>query len=431
MKSRLEQLLTAAKEIRLSEKEKARTRDLLLRYMRMNPVREGNDIRHTIQRASLAGQRSPIAKISIIQFLYKPMVIPIIILVAIFAGGGVSLAANDALPGDVLYSVKTGVNENVRSVLAFSDEAKAEWKVEQVERRLQEAEKLASEGKLSENAGATLEAKFIEHTESMTSIASSLQATGKAEAAAEIYSSLEATLEAHAKILTASKSETGNEGAAQIIGIVEVQAQEAGVARVESETELKGQTDGVTKQAAEGKLKAAQNKIAEVRNFLAKAQIQPEGGAAPSAEVRLKAAENIVADGQTKFEAGAYGEAFVLFQAAIRVAQFAQMVAQAGLDLNIDLDDVNLAPPIPGGTGGGGTGGTGGVPDIDLDDVNLAPPILLEPCPPIPGGTGGTGGDARVPPDIDLDDVNLAPPMPTSPCPPSEPPGPGTETNTP
>ncbi|GEM_PF-5098195 len=339
MENKLGQFFENAKGVHLKENEKTQTRDLLLRFIHMNPVREGDAMRHRVQR-------SPINNLNIIQFLSKPMAIAIMLLIAITTGGGVSLAAEGTVPGDALYSVKVGVNENVRSAFAFSQEAKAEWKVQQVERRLQEAEKLAAEGKLSENAGATLGSKFIKHAESMTSITSSFETSGKAEAAAEIHSNFEATLGAHAAILTALKSEAGNEGVAQLLNIVEVQAQEAGVARVESETELKGQMGGVTKQAAEGKLKAAQNKIAEVKSFLATIPIQPESGAVPSAELRLKAAENIVADGQTKLEAGAYGEALVLFQAAIRVAQFAQTVAQAGLDLNIDLDDVNLAPPF-------------------------------------------------------------------------------------
>lgn len=234
MKSNWEQLLETAKEIRLSREDKAKTGELLLRYMRMNPVREDNDMRHNIQR-------SPIIRLQLIQFFYKPMAIAMVLLVAITAGGGASLAAENSVPGDVLYPVKVGINENVRGAFAFSQEAKAEWKIQQVERRLQEAEKLAAAGDLSAEAAAKIETEFDEHTESMTSITSNIQADGRAEVAAKIHSNLEAILATHAKVLEDLKGESGNEGIAQILASVEAQTQTSKAAKAGSEIELKGQ----------------------------------------------------------------------------------------------------------------------------------------------------------------------------------------------
>lgn len=70
-------------------------------------------------------------------------------------GGSVAFAAEGALPGDLLYPVKTEVNERVRGMVAFTPQSKAAWEVRLVERRLEEIEKLATRPLSSEAKEAT------------------------------------------------------------------------------------------------------------------------------------------------------------------------------------------------------------------------------------------------------------------------------------
>lgn len=71
------------------------------------------------------------------------------LLLALMVGvGGTSFAAQGAVPGDLLYPVKVHVNEGVRSGFAFGADAKAQFEADLLAIRLQEAEDLASEGKL-------------------------------------------------------------------------------------------------------------------------------------------------------------------------------------------------------------------------------------------------------------------------------------------
>lgn len=62
--------------------------------------------------------------------------------------GGTALAAEDAVPGDLLYPIKINVNEKVRDSLTFNEEAKVEWEVKKTERRLAEIQRLAEKSKL-------------------------------------------------------------------------------------------------------------------------------------------------------------------------------------------------------------------------------------------------------------------------------------------
>ena len=54
----------------------------------------------------------------------KLMPIALILTLAVLASTGVSLAAEQALPGDFLYPIKVGVNERVQASLAATPKAK-------------------------------------------------------------------------------------------------------------------------------------------------------------------------------------------------------------------------------------------------------------------------------------------------------------------
>ena len=331
MKDNFEEFIRKAQQVCFSQEDKARAYELLSRYMRMNPARFREDGLHQLQR-------SPFQEfIKNYKFLYKPMMALAVLVVTVMAGGGVSLAAENALPGDVLYPVKVEVNEEFRSMLAFSQEAKAEWKVQQTGRRLQEAEKLAVKGEFGSETAAKVDAKFEQHTQKLSEIASKLEAKGNVEAAAAIHSSLEAILEAHERILAALSGETDGE-VEEILVKVKVKTREAREARDRAETEVAAKVHGEVKEAAEGKLGAAQNKIAEVKNFIAKMEARAGVAATADAKARLGVADNTLEQGKARFDAGAYGEAFILFQQAMRTAQEAKSLVQGSIDIEIDLN---------------------------------------------------------------------------------------------
>lgn len=331
MKDNFEEFIRKAQQVCFSQEDKARAYELLSRYMRMNPARFREDGRHQLQRSPFQ------VFIKNYKFLCKPMMVLAVLVITVMAGGGASLAAENALPGDVLYSVKVEVNEEFRSVLAFSQEAKAEWKVQQTERRLQEAEKLVVKGEFGSESAAKVDAKFEQHTQKLSEIASKLEANGNVEAAAAIHSNLEAALEAHEKILGALNDETDGE-VKEILGKVKVKTREVKEARGRAETEVAVKVHGEVKNAAEEKLRAAQNKIAEVKNFIGKKETRAGAAATADAKVRLEVANKTLAEGKTRLEEDACGEAFVLFQQAIRTAQEAKSLVQGSIDIEIDLN---------------------------------------------------------------------------------------------
>lgn len=90
------------------------------------------------------------------------------LLVIIAVGAGTSLAAEGALPGDLLYPVKVKINEPVREVVTVSPVRKAHWEEEKINRRLEEAEALATQKRLNEKNREELESLLDDHVETFS-----------------------------------------------------------------------------------------------------------------------------------------------------------------------------------------------------------------------------------------------------------------------
>lgn len=62
---------------------------------------------------------------------------------------GTSYVAENSLPGQTLYAVKTRVNEPIQGAMALSNVSQVQWSSQLVDRRLSEAESLAQTGQLT------------------------------------------------------------------------------------------------------------------------------------------------------------------------------------------------------------------------------------------------------------------------------------------
>lgn len=104
-------------------------------------------------------------------FLGRPFAVSALSLVLVIGSSlGVARAAEQALPGEPLYSVKIKVNEPLIASFKYSDTARREWEHERVERRMVEAETLAQEGKLGENEKNEIEQQLSERRKTLEQI---------------------------------------------------------------------------------------------------------------------------------------------------------------------------------------------------------------------------------------------------------------------
>lgn len=201
----------------------------------------------------------------------KPTPIAVVILLVLAAGGGISLAAENSLPGDVLYPVKI-FSEETRGFLIFTPEARADWEVKLTERRLEEMTRLAAKSRLSEAAAGELGNKFETAAGRAKTKIEEIQTTGKLQEASNAFARFEALLRANEKILNflGEESFENNKRIKELqkrVGVVLENVGEAG-----EELELKivsaAQENPGEKSVYENKLRDASNTVTAAHSFL-------------------------------------------------------------------------------------------------------------------------------------------------------------------
>lgn len=183
MKNDFETLLNkAGGDTSLTHEEKARMRHTLQAYMGMKPLRSP----HTSRAVSFGWL-----------FTMRP-VAATLVLALFISSAGISYAAEDALPGDVLYPVKTNINEPIQGALAFSASAKTAWAMDVAGERVKEAATLAAEGRLDEATQQKLQADFEQHA---TLATENIAKTSDKESGAEAAVRFEAQLSEYGSVL--------------------------------------------------------------------------------------------------------------------------------------------------------------------------------------------------------------------------------------
>lgn len=181
------------KKINIDSREKQELREGILGYIKQNPcedVRKTGSIRQIFQ----------VQRFNVL-LTNKPMFITVVVALVALVSGGTALAAENTLPGDVLYPVKVYVNEEVRASFANTDEERAEWEATLAQRRMIEATLLAQRGELREDLAVKVESRLSMHIQKTETLIDRLNDEGKTEEAAEAQAKLDALIRLHQDLL--------------------------------------------------------------------------------------------------------------------------------------------------------------------------------------------------------------------------------------
>lgn len=157
-------------------------------------------------QANIIGVASPFEKY--FYFYAHPMVrlTASILIVFFVAGGTVSAFAEDTLPGDTLYGVKTQVNEKIAGALAVTPTAKAEHETKLVVRRLKEVEKVLTKDDIEQEDKieivTSLTSDITEHRENATEHINEMVEDGDVSEAFTATTELGGALEVHANVIS-------------------------------------------------------------------------------------------------------------------------------------------------------------------------------------------------------------------------------------
>lgn len=164
-------IIHCLQNIRLSDEERASGRKRLLNFMASYPYQR--EEKPTLWSRFFGTHF----------FLRAPATVALSLVILLTFSGSISYAAESSLPGDLLYPIKTEINEKVVGIFKWNSEAKAEWELWQMQRRLGEAEMLAEKGELNVETRVELEEKVNFKVERMEEHLEILEAEGNAETA--------------------------------------------------------------------------------------------------------------------------------------------------------------------------------------------------------------------------------------------------------
>lgn len=138
----------ATKDIKMTDAERGQVFSVIQEYQRMKPIRT----------PGLKDRGIPF-----FNFFAQPVALALVLM--IFTTSGISYAAEGALPGELLYPVKTKVTEPLRVAIASSPEERATVEIALAERRISEASELAASDALDTDTQEQLAVAFEAHVE--------------------------------------------------------------------------------------------------------------------------------------------------------------------------------------------------------------------------------------------------------------------------
>lgn len=327
MKDNLKKLFKDTSKLTLSSQEKEDIRHILKTQIGFD-VREGLLTRIKQQRS---------------QIKTKIRLMPLALALLLTFSGGTALAANGALPGDLLYPVKVGVNEQIRSAIAFTTEAEANYQGDLAARRVAEIEQLAAQGKLDGQVKESAEARFESHADKTLKLIEDLEVKGNFDAAAAVSSRFEASLEAHEELI-ANISGTGDlirDRLQEIRSRINSRIEAAGEARTEAEAQISSDSDEARTRlqvVVEAKSKQSERRLNSAKNDFEK--YEPRLNTRVKSEVRSKieAAEDAHIKAMSDLESEDLQAAFRGFQESISLTHQAAVMMKSWVSFSVQLD---------------------------------------------------------------------------------------------
>lgn len=219
------------------------------------------------------------------------------VMIFVLCGAGVSYAAESALPGDALYTVKVNFTEAVRLRLANSVEAKARVQARLVGRRLEEAEKLAEKSRLTAERVAIVQERLTAHVAALEVDLQELAAFDQ-ETSGSIAIDMAAEMEAHENLLQRIRTDNDPDDVEKLLkqtrkarNIAEKITVSADIRNL-AEVKAKKADDEIRKTKAAKTWKTRVDEDANIANTILTAEddLKASEEAAASAEIRVEKA---------------------------------------------------------------------------------------------------------------------------------------------
>ncbi len=193
MNNSFNKTIDSAKGLSLTEEEKREIVSRISSHVEKNPL---GDTRISTVRSPYYF-RFTFLRVSWVKKQRNKLVPVVLALLVIILGGGTALGANFSLPGDILYPIKININEKLQSFFAVGSNAKIRVQTDLANQRLDEAEKLAFDGKINFVTQEKIKKNFGEHADKLDKLISEIESQGDPEGAVRAGSRFEDQLKNH------------------------------------------------------------------------------------------------------------------------------------------------------------------------------------------------------------------------------------------
>ncbi len=211
------------------------------------------------------------------------------LIVMVTGGSSLAYASTAALPGDTLYSMKVNGVEEVQAAIQTSHQARAEFEVKRVEKRLGEAVTLAAQGKLDEKKKESITENLSRHTKKVSEETTKLIEENP-DTAVEVSAKLALSLQAHSEAIGVAQDQNKVDG--ELDSIIE----QVDAAQKTAEVEQAAATEILV---ANGEAALTVEDLTAKKDRLVKSYIESFGENVPAAQatetVSTEAAKMIVA----------------------------------------------------------------------------------------------------------------------------------------
>lgn len=220
-----------AHKIRLKAEERRELRERVLVYMEYHPLPKKQE--KLVAKKELESESFTILHFNTFYTRIVGGVFALLIIV------GIPLVAERSVPGDVLYFIKTGINEEIQTQLADSPYKKVINETKLIERRIAEARLLASEGKLTQETSAAIAENVKGHADAVQSGIAELRTSNADEAAiAEI--AFDSALQVQSAVLDTNDERDTDSSTSGILDAVNSVRQEVNAKRGTSTPSFEG-----------------------------------------------------------------------------------------------------------------------------------------------------------------------------------------------
>ncbi|MDQ3076857.1 MAG: hypothetical protein M3Q63_02280 [bacterium] len=224
--------------------------------------------------------------------------------------GVTSVQAEKALPGDLLYSVKTNINENIYKVLSFTELQQIETQITLTERRLKEVSQLVAEDRFEFENSQVLRDEINKSTNIINEYIDDNQEEGNISHALNVALELQTVIRAHEKVIE-EIAVKHPQNAASVLEIQDnINDQQKVVDQIVEENTVLLVKDASSDEAL---VENTENSLAELESTLEQ-----------SSEITTSTREVVqqaIQKGKEKVAVGNYAEAFILFEEAHQILQ--------------------------------------------------------------------------------------------------------------